>query len=243
VKKRTPLLAVITLVLVFASNNVCRAAIVTTNAGLGSGETLPVIGDGDPWYNFTVNSLQGAATPISITGLLQTGVNLNEPYETTIAGSSGAGTANGSPVVLAWHAPTATPYGSYWLTESGYFYVDNEMFPLQVNALLDIAGLYFVDTKSGHEVNIYWDGSNYIYYDNSGFNEPVTFTIQETNPPTPGGPTQIPEPATIIIWSLLGAGSWLGMRVWRRKGGPVGREPWSPENRQAIYEIVGRRND
>jgi hypothetical protein len=33
----------------------------------------------------------------------------------------------------------------------------------------------------------------------------------------------IPEPATIIIWSLLGFGAMFGMRVWRRWGGPVGR--------------------
>jgi hypothetical protein len=51
----------------------------------------------------------------------------------------------------------------------------------------------------------------------------------------------IPEPATIIIWSLLGMGSWLGMRiVRRRRGGPVGRQPWSPENRQAIHNIIAR---
>jgi hypothetical protein len=51
----------------------------------------------------------------------------------------------------------------------------------------------------------------------------------------------IPEPATIIVWSLLGVGSWLGMRVVRRRrGGPVGRQPWSPENRQAIHDIIAR---
>jgi hypothetical protein len=49
----------------------------------------------------------------------------------------------------------------------------------------------------------------------------------------------VPEPATIIIWSLLGAGSWLGMGVWRRRR-PVGRQPWSPEARQAIHEIIAR---
>ena len=50
----------------------------------------------------------------------------------------------------------------------------------------------------------------------------------------------IPEPTTLIIWSLLGLGSWLGMRVWRRRGSPVGRQSWSPENRQAIHEIIAR---
>ena len=46
---------------------------------------------------------------------------------------------------------------------------------------------------------------------------------------------------TIIVWSLLGVGSWLGMRVVRRRrGGPVARQPWSPENRQAIHDIIAR---
>jgi hypothetical protein len=50
---------------------------------------------------------------------------------------------------------------------------------------------------------------------------------------------EVPEPATIIVWSLLGAASWLGMRVVRR-GRPVGRQQWSPESRAAIYEIISR---
>ena len=51
----------------------------------------------------------------------------------------------------------------------------------------------------------------------------------------------VPEPATIIVWLLLGAGSWMGMRVWRRRrGGPVGRQPWSNENRTAIHDVIAR---
>ena len=42
----------------------------------------------------------------------------------------------------------------------------------------------------------------------------------------------MPEPATIVIWSLLGAGGWLGLAVWRRRD--TGRRPWSPETRRAI---------
>ena len=49
----------------------------------------------------------------------------------------------------------------------------------------------------------------------------------------------VPEPATILVWSLLGA-SWLGIRVWRH-GRRVGRQRWSDENRTAILEIVGKR--
>jgi hypothetical protein len=64
--------------------------------------------------------------------------------------------------------------------------------------------------------------------------------------------TAVPEPATLVIWSLLGAGSWLGMRVWRRRGpglgdemsgpAPMVRGPWSPEARQAIHQIIARGN-
>jgi hypothetical protein len=69
-------------------------------------------------------------------------------------------------------------------------------------------------------------------------------------PPVEG---TVPEPASVIIWSLLGAGTWLGARVWRR--GRVGvtgdvsiptmpatRQPWSPEARNAIHEIIARGN-
>ena len=31
------------------------------------------------------------------------------------------------------------------------------------------------------------------------------------------GVSTIPEPASMLVWCLLGAGSWLGMRVWRRR--------------------------
>ncbi len=55
----------------------------------------------------------------------------------------------------------------------------------------------------------------------------------------------VPEPAAIVIWSLLGAGSWLGIKVWRRRGPALGdeisrpaRQPWSPEARQAIHELI-----
>ncbi len=50
----------------------------------------------------------------------------------------------------------------------------------------------------------------------------------------------IPEPATLIVWSLLGGASWLGMRVVQR-GRRVGRQPWSEENRAAILAIIGKR--
>ncbi len=52
--------------------------------------------------------------------------------------------------------------------------------------------------------------------------------------------TPTPEPATLLIWSLLGATSWLGVRVVRR-GRRVGRQPWSNENHTAILESIAKR--
>lgn len=58
---------------------------------------------------------------------------------------------------------------------------------------------------------------------------------------------QIPEPASLIVWSLLGA---LGITVgwWRRRrrgadwagGAKPARTPWPEENRTAILEIINR---
>jgi hypothetical protein len=49
----------------------------------------------------------------------------------------------------------------------------------------------------------------------------------------------VPEPATVVVWSLLGAVGWLGIRVWRR-GKHVGQSGWTEENRAAIFEIIDR---
>ena len=57
--------------------------------------------------------------------------------------------------------------------------------------------------------------------------EPVTYVIVSDSP-------TVPEPATILIWSLLGA-TWAGgLAVVRR------RRPWTPEARTAIVAIIER---
>jgi hypothetical protein len=48
---------------------------------------------------------------------------------------------------------------------------------------------------------------------------------------------EVPEPASIAIWSLLCAG-WTGLAVVRRRNRLTSRPGWSPENRQAILSIV-----
>jgi hypothetical protein len=54
----------------------------------------------------------------------------------------------------------------------------------------------------------------------------------------------IPEPASILIWSLFGLGTMFGLRVWRRRGIAVPatptRQPWSDESRMAIHQMIER---
>jgi hypothetical protein len=55
----------------------------------------------------------------------------------------------------------------------------------------------------------------------------------------------VPEPISILIWSLFGLGSVFGVRVWRQRRisvptGPARRQPWSDENRMAIHQIIER---
>jgi hypothetical protein len=72
----------------------------------------------------------------------------------------------------------------------------------------------------------------------------LTFFCERTTDDAPScyrvSAVAIPEPAMVIIWSLLGATGWLGMRIARR-GRRVGRQPWSNENRAAILEIIAKR--
>ena len=47
----------------------------------------------------------------------------------------------------------------------------------------------------------------------------------------------VPEPATIIVWSLLGA-TWAGLAVVRRRWNRSGSQPWTPEARVAIEALI-----
>ena len=51
--------------------------------------------------------------------------------------------------------------------------------------------------------------------------------------------TAVPEPASLIIWGLLGAAG-AGLGVWRRRRRGATGAPWPEENRQAILQIVER---
>ena len=71
------------------------------------------------------------------------------------------------------------------------------------NPLITNGGLLF--TSGGYEVNIFSTGpSLYTYYDNSGYNTPVSFSLSEAV-----SSQSVPEPSTLIlvgIASLMGLG-------------------------------------
>ena len=89
---------------------------------------------------------------------------------------------------------------------------------------------YAIDSERGSG---FVDFSAHVAYDGTSWaiTQPASSPAQLTGP--------VPEPATLIVWSLLGAMSWLGMRVWPG-GQRIARRSWSPENRQAILEIIDR---
>jgi hypothetical protein len=92
---------------------------------------------------------------------------------------------------------------------------------------------------SGISTNAQWIWSGHNGADLSGGNYDENWLWIKTDIDVPSSSGAVPEPATMIVWSLLGAASWLGMRVWRG-GQRISRRSWSSENRQAIHEIIAR---
>jgi len=56
---------------------------------------------------------------------------------------------------------------------------------------------------------------------------------------SPEGAVPVPEPSTILIWSILGLGVGLGMAQRRRRAARL-RMPWSSDKREAIMGIIER---
>jgi hypothetical protein len=98
--------------------------------------------------------------------------------------------------------------------------------------------------KDGQDENTAW---------NSGFGSP---DLDPTAPLSDGSiacnilrpdgcDPVVPEPATFIVWSLLGISSMFGLRIWKRRGGTDSlvetNTHWSEETRTAILKIIEKR--
>jgi hypothetical protein len=77
-------------------------------------------------------------------------------------------------------------------------------------------------------------GTGLLYPDQTDFNNPAIGWFGPNLYVGTAGGLGVPEPATMIIWSLLGVGGWLGTRVSRRRQG------WSDDNRTAIHQLIAR---
>jgi len=96
---------------------------------------------------------------------------------------------------------------------------DNILSPSS-NPVLTGNGIVFSGSSllsTSHYFNIWGNGPNsYTYFNNSGSNQygsgPVSFTVKDLGPA--GAP--VPEPTTLIIWSVLG-GVGLTVNRWRKR--------------------------
>jgi hypothetical protein len=105
-----------------------------------------------------------------------------------------------------------------------------------------LSGLTTNPTYENLHISSFWVGvgSNWA----NGFTgeiDSLTITLANGDSAHVNFEAAVPEPATLLVWSLLGATSWLGMRVWRG-GQRVSRRAWSPENRQAIMAVIDRKS-
>jgi hypothetical protein len=93
--------------------------------------------------------------------------------------------------------------GSATYSPSGYFIFDNQLFP-STSVPVDNPGLLFKQTGTGDEINIFAsdvepDGTPILYYENSGFNTPITLDLDASVV------SSVPLPASAGVgFSMLG---------------------------------------
>jgi hypothetical protein len=173
---------------------------LTSNMPSVGGSTASLPPGADPLFDF---SFSGGG--INGSGTLDATAN----GDGTFTAFSGTATVTGAPngeSTLTLYANPSSP--GEVLSPSGYFIYDSQLLPGQ-NPLITNGGLLF--TSSGYEVNIFSNGpGSYTYYDNSGYNIPVSFSLSEAI-----SSQSVPEPSTLI---LAGIACLMGLGfAWRRR--------------------------
>jgi hypothetical protein len=201
-------------------------------------------------FTDTNNNIYVNAT---LTGTINDGI-------ATITGGYGtvSATPSGAPYRYLELVPTTAgskgPQTGVYTSPDGSFWFDDLLYTNK-NPSLDSWGLLFdvVTTAQGNtlvrnshglplEVNVWGNAAdNYSYYDNSGQSKKGYFGggLQYTTSNASTSVTAVPEPVSMITWSLLAAGG-LGVRALRRRGS-AGQRNWSNENRTAILSVIESR--
>ena len=151
------------------------------------GSTASLSPGADPLFDF---SFSGGG--IIGSGTLDATANGDGTFTAFSGTATVTGAPNGESTLTLYANPS--PPGEV-LSPSGYFIYDSQLLPGQ-NPLITNGGLLFI--SSGYEVNIFSNGPDgYTYYDNSGFNIPVSFSLSEAV-----SPQSAPEPSTLILASI-----------------------------------------
>jgi hypothetical protein len=233
VKNRALLMVSLLLALTLVCNDTLQASIV----GSDRAEFPPLTGcqGADPVFMFSFFDLGTGGSLFSGSVTLTADDLGNGLFKAT----SGLGTVTfnkdtAAPTTVTLTLVPATDTGRN-TSPTGSFWYDNYL-TLSGTSLLQYDGLLFSTTLgSAPEINIWGNPNNapYSFYTSDNFRHyPI-----ENNDASFSLVSGVPEPATIIIWSLLGAG-WAGLAVVRRRMGS--RQPWSPEARTAIVAMIER---
>jgi hypothetical protein len=160
-----------------------HAGLVSNMPSVG-GSTASLPPGADPLFDF---SFSGGG--ISGSGTLDATANGDGTFTAFSGTATVTGAPNGESTLTLYANPS--PPGEV-LSPSGYFFYDSQLLSGQ-NPLITNGGLLF--TSSGYEVNIFSTGpGSYTYYDNSGYNIPVSFGLSEAI-----SPQSVPEPSTLIL--------------------------------------------